>query len=139
MVNFKTASSDEMEFVDGKLTDYNIKAKPLHQEEEFVAFKHVAEVDGQVIGGILGYSSFYKIGYIETLWVDESHRRSGIGSELLNLIETDLKEFGCKVVHLETFDFQGPEFYRENGYEEFGKLFYPNADLHEYFLKKEFV
>lgn len=138
MVEFRTASSEEIQYVDNKLEDFNKKIKPLVQEEEFVVFKHVAKVDDKIVGGIFGYSSYYKIGYIETLWVDESFRKCGIGSDLLKLIEADFKNFGCENAHLETFDFQGPEFYIKMGYEEFGKLYYSNANLTEFFLKKDF-
>ncbi|KYG90766.1 hypothetical protein A0U40_06675 [[Bacillus] sp. KCTC 13219] len=101
-----------------------------------MSFKHVVEDDGKIIGGVFGYSSYYKIGYIDTLWVDENYRHKGIGTVLLKAIEADLYDFGCKVIRLETFDFQGPAFYKKNGYEEFGSLYYPNANLYEIFLKK---
>ncbi|WP_440896969.1 GNAT family N-acetyltransferase [Amphibacillus sp. Q70] len=139
MVDFSIASSEEIKYIDNKLDEFNKKKLPLSQEEEYIVFKHVAKVDDQVVGGIFGYSSYYRIGYIETLWVDERYRNKGIGSDLLNLIETDLKNFGCKTIHLETFDFQGPDFYIKMGYEEFGKLFYSNVNLYEIFLKKDFA
>lgn len=139
MVDFSIASSEEIKYVDSKLDEFNRMKKNLTQEEEFIVFKHVAKVDDQVVGGIFGYSSYYKIGYIETLWVDKLYRKRGIGSSLLNLIEVDLKNFGCKTIHLETFDFQGPEFYMAMGYEEFGRLFYSNVNLSEIFLKKDFA
>lgn len=41
------------------------------------------------------------------------------------------------MTQLATFDFQEPDFYKKQGYEEFGKLYYPNADLTEYYLKKD--
>jgi N-acetylglutamate synthase-like GNAT family acetyltransferase len=137
MYKCRKASKEEIRFVFDELDKFNLKTKPLHQSEESVTFKHIVEDDGKIIGGIFGYASYYKIGYIDTLWVDENYRYKGIGTKLLIAIENDLHEFGCEVIHLETFDFQGPEFYKKNGYEQFGSLFYPNANLHEFFLKKE--
>lgn len=136
MYQCREASREEIQFVEDELAKYNVRKKPLLQDEEFVAFKHVIEDEGKIIGGVFGYASYYKIGYIDTLWVDENYRHKGIGTQLLNVIEADLHGFGCEVIRLETFDFQGPEFYKKNGYEEFGSLYYPNADLYEIFLKK---
>ena len=136
MYKYREATSEEVEFIEDQLSEYNLRKKPLLQEKEFISFKHVVEDAGKIIGGVFGYSSYYKIGYIDTLWVDDNYRHKGIGTELLKAIEADLHGFGCEVIRLETFDFQGPEFYKKNGYEEFGSLYYPNADLYEIFLKK---
>ncbi|MCC5894404.1 MAG: GNAT family N-acetyltransferase [Alkalibacterium sp.] len=86
---------------------------------------------------MLACSSYYKIGYIDTLWVSKNYRGKGIGAELLSKAESDLRELGCQMTQLATFDFQGPDFYKKQGYVEFGKLYYPNADLTEYYLKKD--
>lgn len=137
MLNYKIASSDEVKFFEEELEKYNLKQKPLQQEEEFITFKHAAEEDGKIVGGIFAYSSYYKIGYIDTLWVDEGYRKKGIGSNLLSKVESDLCHLGCEVIQLATFDFQGPEFYKAQGYKEFGKLYYPNADLNEFYLSKD--
>ncbi|WP_342558585.1 GNAT family N-acetyltransferase [Metasolibacillus sp. FSL K6-0083] len=136
MYKCREASNEEVQFIEEELTKYNLRKKPLLQEKEFISFKHVVEDDGKIIGGVFGYSSYYKIGYIDTLWVDENYRHKGIGTVLLKAIEADLYDFGCEVIRLETFDFQGPAFYKKNGYEEFGSLYYPNANLYEIFLKK---
>mgnify|MGYP004469299239 CR=1 FL=1 len=130
------ATKEQEEFVDDKLTEYNQNSKPLLQERAAEIFSYSAMEGEKVVGGIFGYSSMYKIGYIDTLWVDSNYRRQGIGSQLLKQVEADLTNFGCAVVHLETFDFQGPQFYLANGYHEFARLNYPNANLDEIFLAK---
>ena len=40
--------------------------------------------------------------HITELWVDEKHRRQGIGKELLDLAKSKAREFGCRVLILET-------------------------------------
>lgn len=137
MTNYRTASNEEVNLFEQKLENYNLKQKPLEQAKAFITFQHVAEEAGEIVGGILAYSSYYKIGYIDTLWVDEKARSKGIGSKLLKQAELDLQQVGCRVIQLSTFDFQGPGFYKKQGYEEFGHLYYPNAYLSEHYLKKE--
>ncbi|MEX0256470.1 hypothetical protein [Lacticaseibacillus casei] len=43
----------------------------------------MAEEDGQCIGGVFGYSTMYKIGFIETLLVAEAHRHKALEPNLL--------------------------------------------------------
>ncbi|MFT9040696.1 GNAT family N-acetyltransferase [Schleiferilactobacillus harbinensis] len=132
-------TSDDFEFIEDQLDDYNIKSKPLTQPKPFVGSRYAIKDGDQIIAGIMGYSSYYRIGYLDTLWVDPRYRRQGLGRALLQQIEHDLHDYGCQVIHLETFDFQGPEFYEANGYTQFGDLYYPNADLHELYFQKTFA
>lgn len=60
--------------------------------------------------------------YIDVLWAKEEFRKEGYGSVFLNEVEKIAKEKGCKLIHLDTFDFQGKDFYIKNGYEVFGVL-----------------
>ncbi|ARY90345.1 MULTISPECIES: GNAT family N-acetyltransferase [Lacticaseibacillus] len=131
-------STDEQEtYIEDRLEAYNEKRHPLTQERPAVVFSYTALEGQDVIGGIIGYASLYKIGYIDTLWVNEKYRHKSIGTQLLKKVEEDLRTFGCEIVHLETFDFQGPEFYKANHYTEFGRLEYPTAQVTEMFLKKD--
>ena len=61
----------------------------------------IAEVDGVAIGTISGHVfdkpavNIQKIGVIYSLWVEASHRRHGIGEQLLQALESALKEKGA--------------------------------------------
>jgi hypothetical protein len=48
-----------------------------------------------------------------------------LGKEVLKIAETEAVKRGCIYVHLNTFDFQAPEFYKKNGY----KIKYQWKDL----------
>ncbi|NMA75033.1 MAG: GNAT family N-acetyltransferase [Bacteroidales bacterium] len=85
----------------------------------------------------IAYSSLYYIGYIDTLWVDEKFRNQSIGTKILSLLESKLREYGCELCHLDTFNFQAPVFYKKNGYEIFGELHHKKQNITEYFLKKD--
>ena len=49
-------------------------------------------------------------------------RKDDHGSTLLKEVEKIAKEKGCKLVHLDTFDFQAKDFYLKRGYEIFDVL-----------------
>ncbi|MCX4906188.1 N-acetyltransferase [Streptomyces sp. NBC_00878] len=72
---------------------------------------------GEVAGGLVGHTwaTWLHVAY---LWVDERHRGSGLGSQLLSRAEhLAHSSRGCLNARLETWDFQAPEFYKKQGYE----------------------
>lgn len=74
--------------------------------------------------------------FVEVFWIDEQYRGRGIGTELLNKVETHAKDVGCTFIHLDTFSFQAIDFYKKCGYSVFAVLDdYPD-DIKRYFLKK---
>lgn len=138
MTNYivEIATKEQEDYIKTQLDRYNLESKPMIQEKAFVPFKYTISHEGKVIGGVFAYSSHYKIGYIDTLWIAEDYRNNGLGKRLLNQVENDLSDYGCQIVRLETYDFQGPAFYEKCGYQLFGTLDYPNAELTEYFYSK---
>lgn len=63
--------------------------------------------------------------YVADLWVHADLRRRGIGTQLLALAEQRAVALGCRFAMLDTFSFQGPEFYPRFGYRVYGVLDYP--------------
>lgn len=76
---------------------------------------------GRLQGGIRG-TTYWSWCFIEILAVAEDCRKRGIGSELLARAETVARERGCIGIYLWTTSYQAPEFYKRNGYTEFGRL-----------------
>ncbi|MDQ0273973.1 ribosomal protein S18 acetylase RimI-like enzyme [Cytobacillus purgationiresistens] len=73
-----------------------------------------------------------------TYQVDKSLRGNGYGKELLNRIEKIARENRCKLIQLDTFSFQAPNFYQKNGYEIVGLIEeHPNKENQQYYLKKK--
>ena len=77
--------------------------------------------DGNVIGGISG-GTYWGWLYIDILWVDESHRKHGIGTRLLHEAESEAIHRGCHHVHVDTMSWQAPDFYKKHGYTVIGIL-----------------
>lgn len=77
--------------------------------------------EDKLVGGIAAHC-FWNIMHIDFFWVDENLRGEGQGRKLLVEIEIIAKREHCKAIHLETFSFEAPNFYKKNGYEEFGKI-----------------
>ncbi|MDO9706787.1 GNAT family N-acetyltransferase [Paracraurococcus lichenis] len=60
--------------------------------------------------------------YVDWLWVAEGLRRQGLGARLLAAAEALAREHGCVGVHLNTWSFQAPDFYRRQGFAEVGRV-----------------
>lgn len=131
-------NEDEADYIDDMIMEHNKLSKPFEQEEAFIKINRcIKDSKGNVIGGILAYSVMWHILYIDTLWVNEEFRGEGYGSILLKEVEAEAKKIGCHIVHLDTFDFQGPDFYKKNGYEVFGVLEDSPKGHTEYFFTKK--
>ncbi|WP_179395549.1 GNAT family N-acetyltransferase [Lacticaseibacillus absianus] len=128
------STREDEDQLEGQLEAFNQRVRPYPQATPQVFSYSIHDAAGALIGGIYAYASTYRVGYIDTLWVAPEARRRGLATALLNRVEAEMTAFGCPVVHLETFDYQAPAFYRACGYTEFGRLTYPEAT--ELFMMK---
>jgi|WetSurMetagenome_2_1015567.scaffolds.fasta_scaffold1119791_1 ribosomal protein S18 acetylase RimI-like enzyme len=90
---------------------------------------------GKCVGGLLS-GTYWGWLFVKMLWVEEKHREQGIGTQLLQKAEDLAVKRGCKYVHLDTFSFQAPEFYRKLGFKRFGSLKPFPKGSKRYFLYK---
>ncbi len=85
----------------------------------------IEDAQGEVIGGI----GFAKLDFMEEtaelqkLYLDDSTKGSGLGYELVSLVEDKMKEVGYKYSYLETHDNlkAAIHIYRKSGYAEIEK------------------
>ena len=103
----------EAKHVDGGLGAFNDAAAPLHEVRYLSCFARSAA--GTVVGGALG-RRWGACAELQQLWVDEAHRRRGIGAALVRAFELHASGHGCRHFYLETFSFQAPRFYEALGY-----------------------
>ena len=94
------------------------------------------EKDGQIIGGLLAYMSVYKILYVDTVFVQEQYRRKGYGKKLMEAMEEKAKQLGANTIRLDTFNWQGKDFYLALNYEQAGYYRNNEEGYEEYFFLK---
>lgn len=94
-------------------------------------FVYVRDESGAPVGGIRGNTGHGWF-HIWQFWLAEGHRGQGIGRRVLQMAEGEAVTRGCHSAHVESFDFQGVGFYRDNGYETFGVIeaYFHGRDLH---------
>lgn len=90
----------------------------------------------RLIAGADACITAFKILYVSTVFVDENYRHKKIGTLLMKEMEKQAALLGANMIRLDTFDWQGRDFYRSLGYEEVG--FYENKEdgFSEYFFLK---
>ncbi|MCW1916547.1 GNAT family N-acetyltransferase [Luteolibacter sp. GHJ8] len=95
----------------------------------------VSRLGGEVVGGLIGFTHWNWL-FIKQLWVSESVRGRGVGTELMRAAEREAVARACLHAHLDTFGFQALPFYQGLGYSVFGQLGdYPVGHT-RYFLQK---
>ena len=94
------------------------------------------EEDGQLVAGLDACMTAFRILYVSTLFVNEEYRRKGYGTALVREMEARAAEMGATVIRLDTFDWQGKEFYEALGYETVGHYENRQEGYAEYFFLK---
>lgn len=128
-------SWQDREFVDERLGDYN---EPFLVDHRYDYFGVFVRDDAKTIKAALIGNLYAGWLFINLLWVDAELRHRGIGSGLIAEAERRAIAFGCHSAFVDTFSFQGPDFYPRFGYQVFGELDYP-PDHKRIFLRKQLL
>lgn len=140
LYSIKESTKEDEQIVWKGIIKHNSEVITLKESAPEIPVNRVMKDDkGNVLGGInciLNYC--WNTMYIDMLWVDETYRKRGYASKLLQEIEEIAKEKGCTLIHLETMDFQAKGFYLKNGYEIFGELDNVPYGHRRYYMRKVF-
>ncbi|MEQ8652245.1 MAG: GNAT family N-acetyltransferase [Kiloniellales bacterium] len=72
---------------------------------------------GDLIGALRAYTAYAEI-YVDDLWIDDGHRRHGLGKALLSALEDRYRDQGYNNINLVTSAFQAAPFYEKCGFEK---------------------
>lgn len=129
-----TIDRETAQLIGDGLNAYNHDTAGPHNEQNLWI---VARDKAGVLGGLKG-SSEYSWLFVEWLWIGAAARKRGLGVEVLGKAEEVARQRGCIGVHLDSYTFQAPEFYKRLGYEEFGRIDDYPAGHSRVWLKKRF-
>ena len=94
------------------------------------------EEDGKIVAGLDACVTAFKILYVSTVFVEEAYRRKGYGKRLMEEMEKRARGMGVNLIRLDTFNWQGKEFYEALGYEVVGSYENPVDGYAEFFFIK---
>jgi GNAT superfamily N-acetyltransferase len=89
----------------------------------------------EILGGLFGATA-YGFLHIDMLYLPESMRDEGLGSQLMLRAEEEAVRRGCRGSYLDTFDFQARGFYERLGYSVCATLEDCPPGHTRFFLKK---
>ena len=92
--------------------------------------------DDVLVAGLDACITAFKILYVSTVYVEEKYRRKGYGKLLVEEMERRAKILGVNTIRLDTFNWQGKEFYLALGYEQVGSYKNDIDHFEEYFFLK---
>lgn len=83
--------------------------------EKATSFSIFAKKEDQIIGGALIWEHSDAL-YINVLWCDENHRKKGIGTKIITLIDEVAKSRKRFKIFVDTYEFQAQMFYQKQGF-----------------------
>ena len=131
--NIVNLNENEIDDIESRLEKYDIKNIGYKISDDI---NLGIKIKGKLVAGINASITAYKILYVSTIFVDEEYRGNGLGKKLMETVENKAIELGVNMIRLDTFDWQGYEFYIKLGYELIGKYRNEIDNFHEYFFLK---
>ena len=110
-------NEEQIEEIEDKLSAY---------DQDFIKFKLDGNIqigikeNGKIIAGLDACMTAFRILYVSTVFVEEPYRRKGYGTKLMQEMESRAKKMGANIIRLDTFNWQGKDFYEAIGYEMVG-------------------
>ena len=114
-------TGEDSDYIDDKIVEYNLSKMPVECEGNQVVKwfgKKITDNNGNLIAGCLAARTVWNTAEVSILWVAEAYRKQGLGSQVLSAVEKEVKENGCTIILLDTFDWQAKGFYEKNGYSD---------------------
>ncbi|MBN1292809.1 MAG: GNAT family N-acetyltransferase [Candidatus Latescibacteria bacterium] len=128
------ADQKDIDFVSEHLSaDAELKANSPKNHHKLSVFARNNEAN--LVGGLVADIAWGWL-YILKIWIQESHRFQGIGTQLLKTAEAEAIKYGCRYAYLDTFSFQARPLYEKLGYEVFGTLENYPPGHKKYFMRK---
>ena len=125
---------EDLALLDERLYEFNAAATGIDDGRRLAIF--VRDGDGTIVAGMHGWT-WGGTGFVQTIWVHETLRHSGLGSRVLDAAEAEAIRRGCHQMHLDTHSYQARAFYRRHGYEVIGELpGWPGDDVRTFLRKR---
>lgn len=127
-------SKEEIDNIEDRLDSY---------DEEYIKYPVRGRISigikekETLIAGLDGQMTTFNIFYLSTLFVNKEFRRKGFGKALVIEMEKKAKDLGANTIRLDTFDFQGKDFYLSMGYKQVGYYRNDEDNYEEYFFLKK--
>ncbi len=132
-IRLENTESQKAQKIGELVRSYNRSKREAAESEPLNLY--VEDDSGELLAGLVA-ETFGNWLEIEYLFVKEELRGQGIGSQLLQQVESEAKKRNCRYVFVNTYQFQAPAFYQKHGYQEvFTLKDYPCTGQRHYYQK----
>ena len=104
----------QVQFLEDRIYEFNSGVTGITDGAWLAIFAR--DATGRIVAGIAG-NTWGGCCEIRQFWVEDSRRKQGLGTRLLEAAEQEARRRGCRQVLLMTFSFQAPGFYAKHGFE----------------------
>lgn len=126
-------NDSQVEDIENRLEQYDRQ----HMGDEVSGNIRIGVVDDdKLIAGADACMTAFRILYVSSVFVDENYRNQKVGTLLMNEIEERAKSLGANMIRVDTFNWQGRDFYLSLGYEEVGSYENEVDNFSEHFFLK---
>lgn len=140
-LELKTIRNKQSDIIEQKLNHHSHKNCSIISEQPYTIF--ITTIDEKIIAGVTGkiieYAHLGKSCKTSAMWVDEKHRRHGLGTKIMDELTQYAKNNNCKNMHLETYEWQAKPFYEKCGFVTVATA--PNVQkmrgLEQYYMRKD--
>lgn len=126
-------SQQQLEDVEDRLNAYDEKFMTGKTEG---SIQIGIEENGRMVAGLDACVTAFKILYVSTVFVEAEYRKKGYGRALMEEMEKRARAMGVNTIRLDTFSWQGKEFYEALNYEIVGSYENETDGYAEYFFMK---
>jgi GNAT superfamily N-acetyltransferase len=108
----------ELAFLEERMAEAAVSAAEVGDEREFAV---IVRNDGRMVAGASGV--MWGGGcQLHVVWVEEAHRHTGLGRELMAEVERQARDQGCRLVMGLTYDVLTGDYYERLGYRTIGVI-----------------
>lgn len=112
-------AADEINALDDRLYEFNSTTTGIDDGARLGFI--VRDDTGNTIAAIAG-TTWGGVCELRQLWVEQAHRRRGLGTALLGAAMEEAQRRGCYQIVLSTHSFQAPAFYARHGFERVAEI-----------------
>ncbi|MDN3439075.1 GNAT family N-acetyltransferase [Planococcus sp. APC 3900] len=128
--------AEDRDFIRKKVIEHNNASLPKEKTFPFEQISFIVRDESEEIIGGLTATGFWRHLHIDFLWVDPEVRGQRIAAQLMAKAEDYARSKGHRLMIVDTLSFQAPEFYRKQGFTEFGAVNdFPEGHSHYFFEK----
>ena len=131
--NIVYLNESQMNEIETQLDEFDQKHIPYKMEGNIsIGIEH----NGQIIAGLNACITAFRILYVSTVFVQEDFRRKGLGRAMMSAMECEAEKMGVDIIRLDTFDYQGVNFYKSLDYKIVGHYTNKTDNFEEFFFIK---